>query len=80
MKIIGTEFYGQVLQSHICCDARRDPNNIDSDSKGVLYNTKFKSRQVCGVSVRLGREHAARNWESELFGTSIEEVQDVRKR
>jgi len=38
------------------------PNNIDSDSKGVLYNTKFKSRQVCGVSVRFGRER----WAGEL--------------
>ena len=27
VKIIETEFYGQVLQSHICCNARRDPNN-----------------------------------------------------
>ena len=34
VKIIETEFYGQVLQSHICCNAQQ---HIDRDSKVVLY-------------------------------------------
>ena len=40
VKIIGTEFYGQVLQSHICCDARRDPNNTLTVILREYYTTR----------------------------------------
>jgi hypothetical protein len=59
VKMSETESYGKPCRHTFVALHDATQQHIDSDSKVVLYNTKFKSRQVCGVSVRFGREHGA---------------------